>query len=51
MKPYLNQHGDLVIPFSSPPRYHWWKRPSEVGEEGTPYLSLREILNEITEQT
>lgn len=23
--PYLTQHGTLVIPFSSPERYHWWK--------------------------
>jgi hypothetical protein len=23
--PYLTQSGDLVIPFDSPERYHWWK--------------------------
>jgi hypothetical protein len=23
--PYLTSSGDLVIPFSSPERYHWWK--------------------------
>jgi hypothetical protein len=23
--PYLNASGDLVIPFNSPERYHWWK--------------------------
>jgi hypothetical protein len=22
--PYLTAAGDLVIPFNSPPRYHWW---------------------------
>ena len=24
-KPYLTQFGDLVIPFDSDPRFHWWK--------------------------
>ena len=24
-KPYLTQFSDLVIPFDSDPRYHWWK--------------------------
>ena len=23
--PYLTESGDLVIPFNSPERYHWWK--------------------------
>lgn len=23
-KPYLNDNGDLVIPFDSDPRFHWW---------------------------
>ena len=23
-RPYLTEHGDLVIPFDSPERYHWW---------------------------
>ena len=36
-KPYLNQLGDLVIPFESDPRYHWWKpgglRTWEIQEE------------------
>jgi len=25
LKPYLTPTGDLVIPFDSDPRYHWWK--------------------------
>jgi hypothetical protein len=24
--PYLTPFGDLVIPFNSPERYHWWKK-------------------------
>jgi len=24
--PYLTSSGDLVIPFNSPERYHWWKK-------------------------
>ena len=23
--PYLTPTGDLVIPFDSDPKYHWWK--------------------------
>ena len=23
--PYINEQGDLVIPFDSPERYHYWK--------------------------
>lgn len=35
--PCVTHFGDLVIPFESDPRYHWWKpggrKPSEVLEE------------------
>lgn len=24
--PYINEHGDLVIPFDNEPKYHWWNR-------------------------
>ena len=24
-RPYLTLGGDLVIPFDSDPKYHWWK--------------------------
>jgi hypothetical protein len=24
MKPYLEKDGNLVIPFGSDPKYHWW---------------------------
>jgi len=27
--PYLSAGGDLVIPFDSPERYHWWKVDGE----------------------
>ncbi|SRR5712692_6117453 len=23
-RPYINQRGELIIPFDSDPRYHWW---------------------------
>jgi len=23
-RPYMDASGDLVIPFSSDPKYHWW---------------------------
>ena len=23
-KPYINPKGELIIPFTSDPRYHWW---------------------------
>ena len=36
-KPYLTQSGDLVIPFNSDLRFHWWRpgglKPSEVREK------------------
>lgn len=31
-KPYLHRCGDLVIPFNSPKRYHWWAGGQSVGE-------------------
>ena len=24
-KPYVNDRGELIIPFDCDPRYHWWK--------------------------
>jgi hypothetical protein len=30
--PYITPAGDLVIPFSSPERYHWWKGGQSVAE-------------------
>jgi hypothetical protein len=39
--PYLTPSGDLVIPFSSPERYHWWKPPHEKR------LRVKEILAEL----
>ena len=23
--PYINEHGDLIVPMDSPSRYHYWK--------------------------
>lgn len=23
-RPHINERGELIIPFSSDPRYHWW---------------------------
>lgn len=31
--PYLDQSGDLVIPFSSDPKYHWWAAGGQSIEE------------------
>ena len=42
--PYLTASGDLVIPFDSPERYHWWKPPHEKR------LRVSEILAEIRER-
>ena len=28
--PYLDRNGTLIIPFDSPPKYHWWNRGSSV---------------------
>lgn len=36
-KPYFNETGDLVIPFNSPLKYHWWAGGN----------SLKEILEEL----
>jgi hypothetical protein len=47
--PYLTASGDLVIPFDSPPRYHWWKAGQSV-KETLAELSERakEIENGVT---
>jgi len=42
--PYLTPSGDLVIPFDSPERYHWWKPP----HEGR--LRVRDIQAEVLER-
>jgi len=42
--PYITPAGDLVIPFDSPERYHWWKPPHEQR------LRVREILAEARER-
>jgi hypothetical protein len=42
--PYLTPSGDLVIPFDSPERYHWWKPPHEKR------LRVKEILAELRER-
>lgn len=30
--PFINERGDLVIPFDSPERYHYWKGKMTVWE-------------------
>lgn len=30
--PYLTERGDLVIPFDSPSRYHWWNSGQSIAE-------------------
>jgi hypothetical protein len=42
--PYLTPSGDLVIPFDSPERYHWWKRGQSVKET---LAELRERAKEV----
>lgn len=32
-RPYLDESGDLVIPFSSDPKYHWWIAGAQSVEE------------------
>ncbi len=41
--PYINECGDLVIPFDSNKVYHWWNKG----------LSIKETLEElgVTEET
>lgn len=36
-KPYLDKNGTLVIPFTSHPRYHWWKGGQDL------YATLKEL--------
>lgn len=31
-RPYLDSEGDLVIPFDSDLRYHWWKSGQSITE-------------------
>lgn len=30
--PFLNEHGDLVIPSNSPSQYHWWNGGNSILE-------------------
>jgi len=39
--PYLTGSGDLVIPFNSPERYHWWKGKGQ---------SIRRTFSELRER-
>jgi hypothetical protein len=39
--PYLTPSGDLVIPFKSPERYHWWKEGGQ---------SIRQTMQELLER-
>ena len=40
--PYLTPSGDLVIPFSSPERYHWWKGGQSVRQTKQELLERKE---------
>jgi hypothetical protein len=40
--PHLTPAGDLIIPFDSPERYHWWKSGGQ---------SVKQTLAEISERT
>jgi len=37
-KPYIDARGDLIIPFDSEEKYHWWKEGGQ---------SIRETLKEL----
>jgi len=44
--PYLTAGGDLVIPFDSPERYHWWKPD---GERQSVAETLREVRGRMSD--
>lgn len=31
-RPYINDRGELIIPFSSDPRFHWWAGGQSIAE-------------------
>ena len=31
-EPFIKEDGDLVIPFDSDPRYHWWRGGQSINE-------------------
>lgn len=37
-QPYINAKGELVVPFNSDPKYHWWRQ----GSQGL-FETLREL--------
>lgn len=43
--PYLNVRGHLVIPFSTPVKYHWWREGQSVS------ATLAELKARITTQS
>ena len=43
--PYINQHGELVIPFDSDPIYHYWNGGKRIGETLKELSAGDEILS------
>jgi hypothetical protein len=44
--PYLTSAGDLVIPFDSPERYHWWKGGQSVAQTRAEVVETATTLNQ-----
>ena len=40
--PYVTAGGDLVIPFDSDPKYHWWKTGQSVEQTRAEVLARTE---------
>ena len=54
IRPYINALGELVIPFTTDPRYHWWKPGGQsiaqtLGELNAPAEVWRRYVGMCTE--
>ena len=46
MMPYLEPNGNLVIPFESDSKYHWWKAGQSVSDTISAIINKGENRNE-----
>lgn len=44
-EPYIRTSGDLVIPFDSHPRYHWWRGGQSISQTRTEFEAAKQTLN------
>lgn len=49
-RPYLNNSGSIIIPFSSDPKYHYWKGGQHLTETMVELNATKDIWDKHTEK-